>query len=394
MTGQEHQQTPPPLPNWHNQNQQQPGWGQTPPPGPDQQQYRQPPPPRYIPPPPRSGTAGIFLHSCLVSGCAIAAAPVVLLGLLALVVIFVANSGLADPSSTLDSTSSVFSEKVLRRGGADKGTIAIISVQGEIDGIGSPLEGTGMLGSVSEQLRAAREDDEVEAVIIQMDSPGGSLSASDIIHNEIMELKTSGKPVVVWAGGLMASGGYYIAAGADSIIASPTAMIGSIGVILQRFQIDGLMKMLGLKSDPIMAGKSKDLGSPFRDMTPEERALLQKTVDQAHRRFIGIVASGRGLSEEETAKLADGAIFTAEDSLDHGLIDKIGYFDTAIATAEELAGEQDMRIISYRRIFNLSDLFSRSGRNVLSLLGKLAASGETHPRLAAEWTGPDAGSGR
>lgn len=385
MTGQPYQgETPPPLPGQPPQGQPN-GWSQ-------QQQYRPPPPPPYYQqpphsPPPRAG--GGFFQSCMVAGCATLLAPAVLLVGFLLLAGALVNSGFGDASSALDTysgASSLFKEKVIREGSPDQGTLVIISIQGEIAGNGSGLEGTGMLGAVSEQLRAAAENRDVKAVILQIDSPGGGLTASDILYNEIMKLRGKGKIVVAWGGSLMASGGYYIAAASDGIMASPTATVGSIGVIMQRFQVDGLMKLIGLKADPIMAGANKDMGSPFRDLTPEERALFQENVDHAHRRFIGIVAKGRGKPEAEIEKLADGRIFTADACLKNSLVDKVGYMEDAIAWTEELAERKDMRVVAYRRVFSFADILSDTRSGAAALAGGWA-SGASHPRLQAEWTG-------
>lgn len=381
--------TPPPLPeNRAPDPNQQAGWNQQ---YSQQQQYGQqppPPPPQYRQPPSRQGTGSVFFSSCLAAGCATLLAPLLLLAGLVFIVASLASVDFSGSgSASFSGVSGDFREKLLRKGEAGRGTIAVISVRGEINGNGSELDGSGTLVHVADQLRAAAKDDEVKAVILQVDSPGGGLTPSDILYNEVMKVRGEGKIVVAWAGSLMASGGYYIAAAADGIMASPTASIGSIGVIMQRFQVDGLMKMLGLKFDPIMAGSSKDMGSPFRELTPEERAVFQESVDHAHNRFIGIVAKGRGMARDEVEKLADGKLYTADASVANGLVDRIGYIDQAVTWTEELTGEEDMRIVSYRRVFSFSDIWSDSSRGLAILFDRLLARTTAHPRLAAEWTG-------
>ncbi len=371
--------TPPPLPN-------QPNYGQY------QQQHQQqqwqrqapPPPPNYHAPA-RPSTGGTFLQSCLVAGCATILAPLFLLIAFA---VFLGFSFSSFDSSTFESTSSpLFQEITLREGVAGKGKIAVINLRGQIDGQGSDLEGDGTIGLICEQLKVAEKDESVKAILLQVDSPGGGLTPSDIIYNKILNVRAEGKVVVAWAGGLMASGGYYISAASDAIVAGPTATIGSLGVILQRFQVNEFMDKLGLKVDPIMAGESKDIGSPFRDMTLEERQLLQRNVDHAHDRFIGIVAKGRGMSREAVVALADGKLFTADESVENGLVDDIGYIDDAIAMTEELVGSSDMRVVGYNKVFSFADVFGGSSRSFQTLINAITKQTDTTPKMVSEWTG-------
>lgn len=374
---------PPPLPNQTNyeqyQQQQQQQW----------QRQAPPPPPNYYPPHSysyeRPSKGSTFLQSCLVAGCATILAPIFLL---IAFVVFLGYSFSSFDSSTFESTSSpLFQEKNLRKGEAGKGKIVVINLRGQIDGQGSDLEGTGMIGMICEQLKVAEEDENVKAILLQVDSPGGGLTPSDIIYNKILNVRAEGKVVVSWAGGLMTSGGYYIAAASDAIVASPTATVGSLGVILQRFQVDGFMDKLGLKADPIMAGESKDIGSPFRDMTPEERQLLQRNVDHAHDRFIGIVAKGRGMSREAVVALADGKLFSADESVQNGLVDDIGYIDDAIAMVEELVGSSDMRVVGYSKVFSFADVLGGSSRSFQTLFKAINKQTDTTPKMISEWTG-------
>ena len=336
------------------------------------------------------GVGVTVFQSCMIAGCATVLVPFLLVGGFFITVFLLISSGMDDASSSSfdsfmsGSTGSNLRERVIRPGDGDAGTVAIIAVTGAIDGNGSPLEGDGAMAHLSEQMRAAGENKDVMAVILQIDSPGGGLTASDQLHNEVTKLKAKGKHVLAWAGGMMASGGYYIAAGADGIMASPTSTVGSIGVIMRHFQVAEMLRKIGVATDPIISGERKDLGSPFREMTPAERELLQDYIDHSHRRFVEIVAEGRGMEVDEVAKLADGGIFTAEAARENGLIDRIGYIEDALEWAEDLSGSSNMRVISYRRLASLGDLFREAGSGAAGAVVE-AAGAESAPRAMAIW---------
>lgn len=359
-------------------------------------QYEQPEQPRSeaeyrTPPPPplreRSLLGQTTLQTCLVAGCVTVLVPVLLLGGFFLVMYFVLSSGMeamdsASLGSIVQSSSpdATLRERVLRAGSAGSDTIAVVSVQGVIDGSGSALDGTGMLGFISAQVRAVQRNKDVKAVIVQIDSPGGGLTVSDEIHHQIETLRDSGMSVLAWAGGSMTSGGYYVAVAAEEIMATPTCTIGSIGVIMQHFQVSELMEKLGVKVDPITSVEHKDLGSRFRDMTPEERAILENFVATAHNRFVAIVSEGRGLPPERVREVADGSIFDPAVALDKRLIDSIGYIEDAVAWAERKTGQSGMRIIGYKRQLSLGDLFSEAGAGAAR-----AAAEQQAPRAMAVW---------
>jgi len=275
--------------------------------------------------------------------------------------------------------------------GTDEGKVALISVSGVITGDGSYVQGSEMVFEITSQLRRAGRDGQVKAVILQVDSPGGGLTASDLIYAEVKRLRdTCMKPVIVWVGDMAASGGYYIAAPANHIIVSPTAIVGSIGVIMERFMIRDLLEQkLGIKSDPIMAGESKDIGSMFREMTAEERKFFQGLLTHFHDRFISIVAQGRRLPEQDVRALADGKIFVPEEALARGLVDEIGYFDSALEKAKELGGVSKPGIVRYRRRFSWVDMLQAGAESPLGNLGGLARElrAAATPRLRAQWTG-------
>lgn len=344
---------------------------------------------------PLPSLGGTFVQSCLVAGCVTVFVPVLITLGFFLMTYFLISRGMDESSrSSIDSlmpgsaAAGNIRERVIRPGKGDEaGTIAIITIQGGIDGNGSPLEGDGMLSYVSDQLRVAGEDKDVKAVLLQIDSPGGGLTASDLLYNEVLNLKKKKKKVLVWAGGVMASGGYYIAVGADGTMASPTCTVGSIGVIMRHFQVSELLKKIGVETSPIVSGDRKDIGSPFREMTPEERKLLQDYIDAAHSRFVDVVAEGRKMDREAVAGLADGGIFTAAAALENGLIDRIGYIEDALTWAEEESGRKNMRVVSYRRLVSLGDIFREAGRGAAGAALESAASAEPAPRAMAVWEG-------
>ncbi len=347
---------------------------------------------RHAPPPPRQWPGSNLLQSCLVAGCATVLAPVLLVSGFFVLLFFLADSG-------EDANRGMFGEFVRTAGapavslrtvkqGDAAHSIALVTIHGGIDGSGSPLEADGMLAFASDQLRAAREDDSVKAVILQIDSPGGGLTASDQIHHEVGRLRESGKPVLAWAGSLMASGGYYIAVAADEIMANPTSTIGSIGVMMPHFQARELMEKIGVEADPVTSGKHKDIGSPFREMTPAEREVLQRYVDASHARFVDIVARGRKIDPEAVRAAATGDIYDAATAKRLGLVDGIGYIEDAVAWAEEKAGASGMRVIGYSRVVSFMDLFSEMGaRAAGALLRTVSRRGEA-PRAMAVWDGP------
>ncbi len=352
--------------------------------------YRNPPP--YRPAPDRGALGTTALQSCLVAGCVTVLVPVLLIGGFMLVMYFALASGI-DSMESGSLTSLVQSsgeqnlrERVLRTGASGAGTIAVVTVHGAIDGNGSPLDGTGSLGFASQQLRAAARNNAVKAVILQIDSPGGGLTASDLLHHEVDLLRRRGKPVIAWAGSTMASGGYYIAVAAESIMASPTTTIGSIGVIMQHFQVQELLAKLGIRVDPVTSGAHKDIGSPFREMTPEERRILEDYIAVAHARFVGIVAEGRDLPPEQVREIADGRIFVPAVALERGLIDSIGYIEDAVAWAENRVGDTNMRVIGYRRQLSLGDLFNEAGAGAAGAAVR-AARDEATPQTMAVWDG-------
>lgn len=187
------------------------------------------------------------------------------------------------------------------------------------------------------QLKVLRESEAVKSIVVRVNSPGGAVGPSQEIYREVMKTKKV-KKVVASMGSVAASGGYYIAAAADRIVANPGTITGSIGVIMGFTNFRQLMDKIGLTPVVIKSGPYKDIGSPTRAMTDEEKALLQDIIDQIHRQFIQAVSKGRNLEKEKVAELADGRIFSGQQAMELGLVDTLGNFEDAVQLAGKLGG--------------------------------------------------------
>jgi protease IV len=237
---------------------------------------------------------------------------------------------------------------------ACRNKIAIIDVEGMIlNSRTSSLLGDSGENPVSlfrERLDAAAEDPRVKAVVLRINSPGGAVTASDIMYQELNHFRAdTHKPVVACMMDVAASGAFYLAMACDRVYAHPSTVTGSIGVIMSLYNASGLFSKLGVTSDPIKSGRNKDLGNPARPMTPEERAILQGMVNSFYDQFVHVVADSRHLPEKEVRALADGRVYTGLDARKAGLVDEIGYLEDAVQTAMALAGVKDARIIGYDR---------------------------------------------
>lgn len=245
-------------------------------------------------------------------------------------------------------------ETVVSGRGRDK--ILLLDISGTISskekrGAFPFAAGDSPVSRVREELTKAAEDDRVKGLIMRINSPGGTVTASDIIYREIKKFKEEKKvPVVAAMMELAASGGYYVAVAADTIVAHPTSVIGSIGVIAMKLNAQGLMEKIGIVDETFTAGDKKDLFSPLRPSTQEEREIIQTMLDAFHRRFKDLIAEGRpSLTADEIEQLADGRVFTADQAHAKKLIDDIGYLDDAIAVVKKKAGIEEARVIMYHR---------------------------------------------
>ena len=207
-----------------------------------------------------------------------------------------------------------------------------------------------LLARVREELEKAEADDQVRAVVLRINSPGGTVTASDVLFHEITRFKERRKvPVVASILDVGASGGYYVALAADRIFAHPTTVTGSIGVLMLTVNASGLLEKIGVSASYVTSGAFKDMGSPFRALRPEERALFQDLIDGFYGRFVGLVAQSRKIDEARVRAFADGRIYTAGEALSLGLIDQVGYLEDAIAAARSAAGLTEARVVIYHR---------------------------------------------
>ena len=188
-----------------------------------------------------------------------------------------------------------------------------------------------------DQLQKFGEDEAIKAIVLRVDSPGGGVGPSQEIHAEIQRLSKV-KPIVASMGSAAASGGYYVAAPADLIFANPGTITGSIGVIMEFTNIQELLEKIGLRAQVVKSGEHKDIGSPVRPMSDEDRAILQAVIDDVHSQFVMAVAEGRELPPERVRELADGRIFSGRQARELGLVDELGGLQAAIAKAGELGG--------------------------------------------------------
>ena len=256
--------------------------------------------------------------------------------------------------------------------------------------IGTPPPRVPMLVRVREELEKARRDDKVKALVVRINSPGGTVTASDIIYRELEAFRAAtGVPIVASMMDVAASGGYYIALAADTIIAHPTTVTGSIGVIMISLNAEGLMQKVGLTASTIKSGERKDMGSPFRPLTPEERAIFQSVIDELQRQFVSKVIARRQLPAATAATLADGRIYTAEQALGHRLIDRIGYVPDAVEVARTAAGLDRAKLIVYKRPRDYRATYyarAEAETGVLTTLSQLAGMTGAGPRFLYLWS--------
>jgi len=226
-----------------------------------------------------------------------------------------------------------------------------------------------LVARIKQQLQLAEKEEELCAIVLRINSPGGTVTASDIIYHLITDFKTRHQiPVIASLMELGTSGAYYIACSADQIIAHPTTVTGSIGVMVLKLNLAGLMDKLGVADETVKSGDKKDILFPLRPMTEEEAALVQGIIDDLFQRFREVVKKSRHLDGKALAEISDGRILTAESARRLGLVDRIGYLEDAISAAKAAAGIREAKVIIYARPYS-------SKGNIYSL---------TTPSLAAQ----------
>lgn len=243
-----------------------------------------------------------------------------------------------------------FTEQVEKDGNSNH-RIAHLTLNGEIMSGG---ESGGLFGggeynheAFLKQLDKVKDDDTVDGMLLTVNSPGGGTYPSDEIYQKIKQIKKADKKVYVQMEDMAASGGYYISAPADKIYAGPQSMTGSIGVIMSNIDYSDLQKKLGIKENVIKSGDHKDILSSSRHMTKEEKQIMQSVIDDSFDRFVDVVKDGRHMSESKVRHLADGRVYSAQQAKDNGLIDEIGYKQTALKTLSKDIGKDNPEVFEY-----------------------------------------------
>ncbi len=265
--------------------------------------------------------------------------------------------------------------------GTQKGKILVIPMRGIIsDAPRTRFPGArpSMVQEIVSQLRLAEKDKEVGAILLKIDSPGGSITATDVLYQEIMAFKKrTGVKVVVAMMDVAASGSYYLSLPADFILAHPTTVTGSIGAMFMWPQVTGVMGKIGLEVKVTKSGENKDMGSPFRQTTQEEEKILKGLTDELGSRFVSLVAKHRKLDQKALTDISTGRVYIANEALQLGLVDEIGYLPDAVLQAKKLSGlPEDSKVVVYRRteypddnIYNTATTQYSDSRSALIELG-------------------------
>lgn len=262
----------------------------------------------------------------------------------------------------------------------------------DVDGIITSSAKGGLLSKyespvslMKERLTKVRRDKRIKAIVLRVNSPGGGVTASDIMYRELADFRReTGTPIVACFMDVAASGGYYISMAADKIVCHPTCVTGSIGVIAQLATIDKMLEKLGVEPVTIKSGKHKDIGSPLRVPTDEEKEIMQNLVSSMYERFVGVVAQGREIDPDKVRAIADGRVYDANEALKLGLVDTVGYLKDAIKEAQQQAGIEDATVVMYQRPGDYrSNIYSADAK---SWDGNLSAiAGNLLPGLGARF---------
>jgi len=260
-----------------------------------------------------------------------------------------------------------FNEEVIEEGVGDH-KIVVANLEGVIEDLGeNPFLNTGLnnYNRLLKVLDNAAEDKTVDGIIINVDSPGGGVVESVTIHDKVVEIQEDyDKPVYVTMGNTAASGGYYVAAPAEKIVAHPATLTGSIGVIMQSINFTDLADDLGIDFNTIKSGKHKDIMSPSRKMTDEEKDILQSMIDEMYDEFVQVIVDGRDMSESEVRRLGDGRVYTGKQAQQNELVDELGSLEDTIAMMEEDYGWDDSLVVQYGASFAFDSFFGMQAKNI------------------------------
>jgi protease-4 len=322
-----------------------------------------------------------------------------------LLVLIVAFSGCAAPRiSIFGNNGEPLKEYTLQ--GSTKGKVLLIPVKGKItDDVESGLirKKPSMVQEIVAQLKKAEKDKDVGAVLFAIDSPGGSVTASDILYHEIVQFKEkTGKKVVASMMDVAASGGYYIALPADAILAHPTTITGSVGVLFLQPKVVGLMDKIGVDVQISKSGANKDIGSPFRTATAQEKKILQEMTDKLAHRFLDLVSQHRRIDAKGMAEIASANVYLAAEAQRLGLVDRIGYLSDAVQEAGRLAGlGKDAKVVVYRRekyendtIYNMQSTWAGGDERLILIDLGLPASETSEIATGFYYLWPTAAGGR
>ncbi|KAF0819516.1 MULTISPECIES: signal peptide peptidase SppA [unclassified Cytobacillus] len=262
-----------------------------------------------------------------------------------------------------------FLEEVIEEGNAQK-KIAVLDVNGVIQDTGDAASLFASPGynhkGFMDNLDYVKEDSTVKAIVIKVNSPGGGVVESAEIHDKITEIqKETKKPVYISMGSMAASGGYYISAPADKIFASPETLTGSLGVIMQGYNYAGLAEKYGVEFVTIKSGPYKDIMSPTREMTDEERKILQSMINNSYDGFVKVIAEGRGLTEAQVKEIADGRIYDGRQAKELNLIDGFGYDDDVIEQLKKDHKLNGAQVVKYTENFGFGSMFSMGARKIM-----------------------------
>ncbi len=286
-------------------------------------------------------------------------------------------------------------EEVIQEGNYEQ-KIVVLDIDGTIADTGDTSSFLSSEGyhhqTLLNHLDTVAMDDTISGLILEVNSPGGGVHESAEIHRKIQAIKKTGKPVYVSMGSMAASGGYYVSAPADQIYASPETLTGSLGVIMQSYNFEGFAEKYGIEMVTIKSGEFKDIGNSFRDMTDEEKNIMQSLVDNSYSQFVDVIADGRGMSEEEVRKVADGRIYDGRQAMELNLVDELGYLDDAIAGMkknEKLADAAVVKLtdsIGFGSMLNLKLAQWVDGNDEASILKSIMTENQS-PQLMYLYSG-------
>jgi len=251
-------------------------------------------------------------------------------------------------NNMMDFDETLLSEEILEEGDISN-RIAVLNLEGVIQEDIDSIFGTESLHEdFMKSIEKAGEDESIKGIILKINSPGGAVGATAEIHRALVELQEEyDKPIYVSMGETAASGGYYAATPADKIFAEPSTLTGSIGVIMESMNFSGLAEKYGVKTNTIKSGKHKDIMSPTREMTDEEKDILQTMVDEMYDDFVDVIVEGRDLSEDKVRELGDGRVYTGKQAAENGLVDEVGNYDDAIKAMKDDYDLENATVISY-----------------------------------------------